>query len=334
MAALPSRLSALCVGLLLALLLAEGLVRALYLERRWLPDLVTFQEHDADLPIHRVSADPALGYELVPGSELSTGRVRWFGDAPRELRVNSLGFRDVERRVLKEPGVLRILALGGSNTYGASVTQGNTWPAQLEQVLRERGQAAEVWNLGVDGYVPGQKHLLFDRALEEFAPDLVLMQVFNRGPRHFLPMRRSELVQSFRRDPGHYVENLRAVPEPGSFAFGLFRASALVRAGVLLHNRMERRDKPGVVPEGLWDELNRRDDAALRARLAGDIPVWIVIPPVDLPDGVFPTPPGRTVDLRALAPPSRPDVRDIHPGAAVYRWYAESIADALQAAGD
>lgn len=330
MAALPPRLTALAGGLLVALLLAEVAVRAAWLERRWLPDLVTFQEHDADLPIHRPSADPALGYELVPGARLSTPRVRWFGDEPRELRVNALGFRDAERAVEKSPGVLRIVAIGGSNTYGASVTQEHTWPAQLEQVLGERGRRAEVWNLGVDGYVPAQKHRLFDRAVAEFAPDLVLMQVFNRGPRHVLPQRRSELVRVFRRDPSRYWENLRGVPEPGSPAFLLLRWSALRRAWALLQNRLERRDRPGVVPDGLWDAVHERDAAALQARLEGPVPLWIVIPPVDLPDGVFPEPPGRTIDLRDLPPLPRPDVRDIHPGAAVYRWYAESIADALE----
>jgi hypothetical protein len=49
----------------------------------------------------------------------------------------------------KKPGVKRIVALGGSSTYGTSVPDGQTWPDLLQ---RELGDGYEVINLGMPGY--------------------------------------------------------------------------------------------------------------------------------------------------------------------------------------
>jgi acyl-CoA thioesterase-1 len=44
-----------------------------------------------------------------------------------------------------------IVALGASNTYGRGVERAQSYPAQLEALLRARGHAAQVINAGING---------------------------------------------------------------------------------------------------------------------------------------------------------------------------------------
>jgi lysophospholipase L1-like esterase len=62
---------------------------------------------------------------------------------------NSHGFRGPEFAPVKPPGVTRVLAIGGSSTYGVGVSDQDTWPYLLG---RELGPGYEVINLGVPGY--------------------------------------------------------------------------------------------------------------------------------------------------------------------------------------
>lgn len=69
------------------------------------------------------------------------------------VAFNSLGLRDDERSPQPAPGVLRILALGDSVTFGMGVAQEKTYPRQLESLLgRELGSPVEVLNMGMPGY--------------------------------------------------------------------------------------------------------------------------------------------------------------------------------------
>jgi len=68
---------------------------------------------------------------------------------------NSRGYRGDEITVPKPEGTYRILALGGSTTYGTAVDKpSDTYPAQLEAILQEEyGHTnVEVINGGVSGY--------------------------------------------------------------------------------------------------------------------------------------------------------------------------------------
>jgi len=73
------------------------------------------------------------------------------------------------------PGTIEIVAIGASNTLGFGVMPGNTYPARLEALLRDKGFNARVTNSGV----------LFDntggmlRRLDASVPDgtrLVILQ--------------------------------------------------------------------------------------------------------------------------------------------------------------
>lgn len=124
----------------------------------------------------RLSANPRLGYEPVPG-------VNWGGDLEGSDRFyafrgagNSLGFRDVEHALAKPDGVLRIVVLGDSIAAGWGVERTEElFAPTLERLLAERGQRAEVINLGVVGYNTTQEVEMLKLRGLAYRPDLVLV---------------------------------------------------------------------------------------------------------------------------------------------------------------
>ena len=64
-------------------------------------------------------------------------------------RINSQGGRGSDWSLTKAPGTLRILAIGGSSTFGVSNPEEAAWPVFLEQELRHRyHRPIEVFNGG------------------------------------------------------------------------------------------------------------------------------------------------------------------------------------------
>jgi lysophospholipase L1-like esterase len=138
--------------LALGLLIASAILLAMEGFSRWV-------EED---PKYRPSE--LLAYELIPGY-----------DAGDET-VNSHGLRGDEIPP-KRPDDFRILAMGGSTTWGHKVDDDETWPVQLERRLREGGSAnVQVLNGGVSGWGLEQIRLaLAHRYLAALEPDLVLI---------------------------------------------------------------------------------------------------------------------------------------------------------------
>ena len=84
-------------------------------------------------------------YEYVPGSSMAG------------LRINSLGLRDLERRLHKPAGARRVLCVGDSITMGGSMAGWlplqQTWPLVLERMFDSgSGKGPEFWNAGFSGY--------------------------------------------------------------------------------------------------------------------------------------------------------------------------------------
>ena len=177
-------------GLLAALLLLDIALRLTGFELRYLAHTLYYSNYDA--PAYRHSANAELLFEPRPGR---------FGPFPGGLRHpketklggrvitnNTHGFRSPEWAKEKPKGVFRIFVFGGSNTYGASVSDEDTYPARLQRLLdRERPGAFEVWNGGITAGVLSQSVAYARYAMENFEPDLVLIQDFyNAGRRPFL----------------------------------------------------------------------------------------------------------------------------------------------------
>jgi lysophospholipase L1-like esterase len=110
---------------------------------------------------------------------------RFFPSVPADLQhnpvwsvsLNSRGFRGGEFSKEKKPGVVRILCIGDSWTFGANVDDAAAWPRRLETRLAEEYGPArfEVLNLGVMGYSSFQGLELLRRTGMELDPDLVLI---------------------------------------------------------------------------------------------------------------------------------------------------------------
>jgi len=129
-----------------------------------------------DTSSFRFVAESRLTYRLKPGFSAPSD------DGGPGTHHNAMGFRDDFVDEPKRPGTLRILCLGGSTTYGVSVSNNNqTYPAYLEQYLNGayrigRWDRVQVYNLGVGGYT--SREVLANLKAYGLAldPDVILIQ--------------------------------------------------------------------------------------------------------------------------------------------------------------
>jgi lysophospholipase L1-like esterase len=96
--------------------------------------------------------------------------VEW---ADGDVLINEYGFRGKSFSSIKEDGVLRIVAMGDSATFGFHVGDDQVWPRRLELKLQEAGWRAEVINLGLPWYNTESNLKLLEFALT-LSPDMVI----------------------------------------------------------------------------------------------------------------------------------------------------------------
>jgi lysophospholipase L1-like esterase len=127
---------------------------------------------------------PGMPYRLQPGAEVrhqfpSDPRGYFDPGATLLYQINLLGFRGEETTRAKPPGLLRIVGLGDSFTFGIGVRAEDTFLAVLDANLRAHGEkSVEVLNLGVMGFdTPHEVALLRHLGLQ-LDPDLVVLCFF------------------------------------------------------------------------------------------------------------------------------------------------------------
>lgn len=101
-----------------------------------------------------------------------------YGLSPDYPGHNRLGYRGPEIAQPKPPGVYRIVALGGSTTYGFGIERDeNTWPGQLQRFLREDYgyEQVEVINAGVQEYTTWESLVNLEFRLLDLDPDLIIV---------------------------------------------------------------------------------------------------------------------------------------------------------------
>lgn len=117
--------------------------------------------------IVRPSADAEKGYELVPGSSgMNAGAF---------VAINSFGCRDRDYPLAKPPGVVRIVGIGDSLTFGTGVSQEDTYLARLGEKLALKNRRAEVINCGVFGYNVNEDARRFAEVVDSLDPDIVII---------------------------------------------------------------------------------------------------------------------------------------------------------------
>jgi lysophospholipase L1-like esterase len=105
-------------------------------------------------------------YELLPNS---SGVV-----AGAAVSINSFGCRDREYPLVKPAGVVRIVGIGDSLTFGQGVSEPDTYLARLEKDVAAK-QAVEVINCGVFGYNVKEEARRFEEVAEMLEPDIVVI---------------------------------------------------------------------------------------------------------------------------------------------------------------
>ena len=120
-------------------------------------------------PVLQAGDHPLLTYELRPNAR------GWIWKT--EVAINSLGFRDDEYPLEKTAGVVRIVALGDSVTFGNGLPREATWPELLEQLPADSEPSFEVLNLGVAGYNTLEEVIFLERTGLALDPDVVVLQV-------------------------------------------------------------------------------------------------------------------------------------------------------------
>ncbi len=114
--------------------------------------------------------DPIKGWANVPNAE-----TIYATEGRANIRINSHGFRDVERTRAKPSGVYRIAVLGDSYAEAMQVELQDTFCSQLERLLNQKDRAVEVLPFGVGGYGTGQEYLMLEHDVLAFEPDMVLL---------------------------------------------------------------------------------------------------------------------------------------------------------------
>ena len=101
---------------------------------------------------------------LIPASEL-------------KLDYNSYGFRGSEFEEPKPDNTFRIIAIGGSTTFGSGVEDEFTWPSQLQKKLDglDSEKNIEVINAGIAGSTSFQNYKQIKNKLTSFEPDLFII---------------------------------------------------------------------------------------------------------------------------------------------------------------
>jgi lysophospholipase L1-like esterase len=172
-------------------------------------------------------ADPPRGYRLTPGFR---GRMTNRVEYDTEVAINRQGLRGPEVEPLP-PGGLRILVLGDSFAFGVGAEQEESYPARLEEILRNRGVRAQVLNAGVPGYSVPDAVTWFQAHGKALDPDVVLLTVFTGN----------DLQDAAPGGPKVVVKDGHLVPEgrkrrpvslwfnQHSHLFSLLKSSALVR---------------------------------------------------------------------------------------------------------
>jgi hypothetical protein len=152
-------------SLLVALLLGEGLVRALY--------------KDQTVMFPRYHTDYRYGEYTLRGIRPNAQFWHTSADGSWKFVTNSKGLRDTrEFGYAKPAGTLRVLALGDSHTQGYEVRQELTFSSVLERYLGSHGVRAEVLNAGVSGFSTAEELAYLENEGYKYQPDVVVLAFY------------------------------------------------------------------------------------------------------------------------------------------------------------
>ena len=168
-------------------------------------------------------------------------------------RMNAVGTRGPEVAATKAPGMLRVIAVGASETFGLYESAGQEYPRQLEDSLRARGMA------GVCGGRGGVEVL--NAALAGMSLPTIAQDIESRL-RHLSP----DIVVIYPTPTG-YLDN--ALPRPRAPRPGAAPPLPATRALRLRFVDRIRNQPKALLPAAVVTWLRRRDTERSRAAVGG-----------------------------------------------------------------
>lgn len=98
---------------------------------------------------------------------------------PYRVITNSFGLRNAnETKLNKEEGMIRILTVGDSFTFGPYVNNQDTYPAKLEEHLKKLNLKVEVLNAGIMGYTLRDEIEYLEEKGLALKPDIVIVGIY------------------------------------------------------------------------------------------------------------------------------------------------------------
>lgn len=224
---------------------------------------------------HLWNRDPA-SLTSTPGLFVPSARRRisYPPELAYDVTFNALGLRGDEVDRAPPAGVLRVLALGDSVTFGYHVPDAETWPAHLQARLREAGARVEVLNGGCGHFsIPDERAYLEERLLA-LQPHVVALQFCSND------VTERELLRS----PTLYRETLDRGAETslGDVLRGTALGELQLRAAIALK---ARRDGPlrastfastEPAPDAHWARYEQELAALSRTLAARGVPLLLV----------------------------------------------------------
>ena len=119
-------------------------------------------------------------YDQERALKLKPGKAGYYAkEGSAHLKINSLGYRDLEHRLQKAAGTFRVDVLGDSLAEARQVSIEDTFWAYLGRHLGQcsalMGNEVEILNFDVAGYAVTEELFTLRKDVLRFSPDLVLL---------------------------------------------------------------------------------------------------------------------------------------------------------------
>jgi hypothetical protein len=134
---------------------------------------------EAALLLFGVAASLLLAEALVRLTGLADDKPTGYAPLRTNRRdrglMNARGYRDVERAIPKPPGTRRVVSLGDSFAWGASIEYDDTYGQRVERALNRRGERWEVVQLAVPGMGTVEQAAQLEDEGFVYGPDVVVL---------------------------------------------------------------------------------------------------------------------------------------------------------------
>ncbi len=99
----------------------------------------------------------------------------------------------------KDPGIVRVFTIGGSQAWGSGAADSfSTYDALLEKRLQNKGYPVDIYNAGVNGAGISRAEIYFDQILLQFNPDIVIADIGLNDSAGLIQLRNSESQKKHR----------------------------------------------------------------------------------------------------------------------------------------